>query len=96
MTIKTPACVHEKMAELEELCNKYPERIPIHACAKFLGMTGDSLRAMIETRRCPFALGWIRQDAANRTFCIPTATFFFWYTCPSGQQFGMIREEEAG
>lgn len=75
-----PAPIGEKLDELHSLIDKYPLKIPITECAKFLEMDGDSLRACIENGNCPFGLGWLKNIRGNRAFHIPTATFYWWYT----------------
>ena len=37
-----PTIITTKLAELEQLCEKYPTKIPIEECAAFLGMAGES------------------------------------------------------
>lgn len=46
MTI--PTIITAKLDELEQLCEKYPQKIPIEECAAFFGMAGESLRACLE------------------------------------------------
>ena len=57
MTVSTT--ITTKLAELEQLCEKYPQKIPIEECAAFLGMAPASLRASVEQGNCPFGLGWL-------------------------------------
>ena len=71
----TPTIITAKLSELELLCKKYPQKIPIDECAAFLGMAGESLRACLEHGSCPFGLGWLKKNAHNRAFFIPTLTF---------------------
>ena len=52
-----PTTITAKLSELEQLCEKYPSKIPIEECAAFLGMAGESLRACLEHGSCPFGLG---------------------------------------
>ena len=73
-----------KLSELEQLCEKYPQKIPIEECAAFLGMAGESLRACLEHGSCPFGLGWLKKNAHNRAFYIPTLTFYLWVTQAAG------------
>ena len=63
-----PTIITTKLAELEQLCEKYPSKIPIEDCAAFLGMSGESLRACLEHGSCPFGLGWLKKNAHNRAF----------------------------
>ena len=46
-----PTIIATKLAELEQLCEKYPTKIPIEECAAFLGMAGESLRACLNMVR---------------------------------------------
>lgn len=61
-----PTIITTKLAKLEQLCEKYPQKIPIEECAAFLGMAGESLRACLEHGSCPFGLGWLRY---SRCYC---------------------------
>lgn len=79
-----PTTITTKLAELEQLCEKYPQKIPIEECAAFLGMAGESLRACLEHGSCPFGLGWLKKNAHNRAFYIPTLTFYLWVTQAAG------------
>ncbi len=79
-----PTIITTKLAELEQLCEKYPSKIPIEDCAAFLGMSGESLRACLEHGSCPFGLGWLKKNAHNRAFYIPTLTFYLWVTQSAG------------
>ena len=47
-----PTTITAKLSELEQLCEKYPSKIPIEECAAFLGMAGESLRACLEHGSC--------------------------------------------
>ena len=63
-----PTTITAKLSELEQLCERYPSKIPIEECAAFLGMAGESLRACLEHGSCPFGLGWLKKNAHNRAF----------------------------
>lgn len=80
MKLTMPKAVAEKLEELDALVTDHPLEIPVKECAKFLGMSQDSLRRAIEVGNCPFALGWQQAGKANRGFQIPTAPFYLWYT----------------
>lgn len=82
MRIKMPDRVAEKLDELDELCEKYPDKIPVNAAAKFLCMDANVLRRSIDQCKCPFAIGCDNGPLGNRYSHIPTATFYFWYTAP--------------
>ena len=83
--MQIPVAIRSKLEELHSIVDKYPENVPVAVAASFFGITVDSLRAMIESRRCPFGLGWLKPNAANRAFCIPTITFYLWVTNPAGE-----------
>ena len=80
----TPTIITAKLAELEQLCEKYPSKIPVEECAAFLGMAPASLRASVEHGNCPFGLGWLKKNSMNRAFFVPTLTFYLWVTQGSG------------
>ena len=52
-----PTIITSKLDELNRLCEKYPQKIPIEECAAFLGLAPASLRASVEHGNCPFGLG---------------------------------------
>lgn len=79
-----PIVITSKLSELEQLCEKYPSKIPIEECAAFLGMAPASLRASVEHGNCPFGLGWLKKNSMNRAFFVPTLTFYLWVTQGSG------------
>lgn len=82
--MKTPTHIRDKLEELSQIVDQYPENVPVAVVAKYFGIKPDSLRAMIQSRRCPFGLGWLKPNAANQAFCIPTITFYLWVTNPAG------------
>ena len=79
-----PTIITTKLVELDRLCEKYPRKIPVRECAAFLGLEDESLRACLERGSCPFGLGWIKKNAQNRAFFIPTLTFYLWVTQSAG------------
>lgn len=79
-----PTTITAKLDELEQLCEKYPSKIPIEECAAFLGMAPASLRASVEHGNCPFGLRWLKKNSMNRAFFVPTLTFYLWVTQGSG------------
>lgn len=78
--MQIPEAIVEKLKELDELVEKYPQYIPINECADFLGAKKDGLRAAIENGKCPFGISWQCMGSVNRGFKIPTVTFYMWYT----------------
>ena len=75
-----PSVVQESIGKLDQLVEKYPQFIPVPECASFLGMDRDGLRRAIETNSIPFGIAWKKSNASNRSFKIPTAQFYLWYT----------------
>lgn len=75
-----PAPIANKQQELEQLIEQYPEYIPVPALAKFLNANVDGLRKAIEQRRCPFGIMWQKDLRGNKSFKVPTFTFYMWYT----------------
>ena len=64
-----PTTIITKLDELEQLCEKYPSKIPIEECAAFLGMAGESLRA--------WSMARVRSDWAGSRKTRTTAHFTF-------------------
>ena len=79
-----PTTITSKLDELNRLCEKYPQKIPIEECAAFLGLAPASLRASVEHGNCPVGLGWLKKNSMNRAFFVPTLTFYLWVTQGSG------------
>lgn len=84
LELKTPSFLTAKIDELNALCEAHPEKLTVKDAAKFLGVHHDSLRASIEYGNCPFGLSWLKENAGNRGFFIPTVTFWLWYTQGAG------------
>lgn len=84
-----PAVITTKLDELNRLCEKYPSKIPVRECAAFLGLEDESLRHCLEHGSCPFGLGWLKKNAHNRAFYIPTLTFYLWVTQSAGFREGV-------
>lgn len=78
--MKIPFVITEKIKELNELVNKYPTKIPYIEVSKFLGWDKECLARAIEENRVPFGMCSKKGLYSNRSFCIPTAPFYFWYT----------------
>lgn len=78
--LEVPAPVADKLNELQKICNEYPLKIPLTKVAEFLGVSVDGLRSSIEKGQLPFGIGWQKNIHGNRAFCIPTVTFYLWYT----------------
>lgn len=74
----TPASITHQLNELQELVERHPTSIPVTAVARFLGIKSEGLRNSMMRGTCPFGLSWKLGDRA--AFCIPTPTFYAWYT----------------
>lgn len=75
-----PQPVQEKLDELNQIVEQYPIKIPVEIAAKFLGWDKSCLRRSVDQGKAPFAVGCDNGKYGNRSACIPTATFYFWYT----------------
>lgn len=80
--MKIPQPIQIKINDLEHLVQEYPNKIPVEAAAKFLGMDAQCLRRSIDQGKAPFAIGCNNGIHGNRYAHIPTATFYFWYMAP--------------
>lgn len=76
--ISIPHCVTDKLQQLNQLAEKYPEDIPVSAVSNFLGCDGGSVRAYLMMPNS-FGMGWQKPGSANRGFFIPTAKFYTRY-----------------
>lgn len=74
-----PTCITDKLTQLNQLVEQYPENIPVSAAADFLGMDGRSLKSFLMQPGNSAGMGWRRDRAENRAFHIPTAKFYSWY-----------------
>lgn len=77
--IPVPACVTEKLRELNQLVERYPENLPVSAIADFLGCDGESVRSYLMVPGNAFGMGWLKQRKSSRGFFVPTAKFYLWY-----------------
>lgn len=75
----TPQVVQDKIGQLNDLVNKYPDAIPLQEVANFLGLDGRSLRSYLQSNPFAFGMSWIKPGAENRAFRIPTTKFYLWY-----------------
>lgn len=80
--MEIPSIVQAKLNELKNLVDKYPDKIPVNAAAKFLNMDADCLRRSIDQNKCAFGIGCNNGKYGNRYAHIPTAVFYFWYMSP--------------
>lgn len=74
-----PETISAKLQRLHEICEQYPDAIPIDVAAEFQGIHKDTQRKAIKDGTCPygFALG---NSGARNGVCIPTITFYLWIT----------------
>lgn len=72
--------VQKKLAELDALVSKHPEKIPLSEAAKFLDMNEEGLKAALMRGNAPFGFAYQKTDGAYRVAIIPTVTFYLWYT----------------
>lgn len=72
--------VQKKLAELDALVAKHPEKIPLSDAAKFLDMNEEGLKAALMRGNAPFGFAYQKTDGAYRVAIIPTVTFYLWYT----------------
>lgn len=72
--------VQKKLAELDALVEKHPEKIPLSEAAKFLDMNEEGLKAALMRGNAPFGFAYQKTDGAYRVAIIPTVTFYLWYT----------------
>ena len=83
--VPIPECVTDKLLQLNQLAERYPEDIPVSAAADFLGMDGRSLKSYL-MQPCSFGMGWRKDGAQNRGFKIPTAKIYLWYRNLTGKE----------
>jgi len=79
-----PQVIKDRIAELNELVNKYPQYIPLPEVAKFIGANKEGLRETIYKGQCPFGIAWQKDIRGNRVFKIPTLKFYLWMTNNAG------------
>lgn len=78
--IKIPKPIADNLDELMKLCEEFPLKIPLTQVAEFLGADDEGLRSAAEKGQLPFGFAWQKNIRGNRAFCIPTVTFYLWYT----------------
>ena len=72
--------IEKKLAELDALCEKHPQTIPLADAAEFIGMNAEGLRSALMHGSVPFGFGYQKSEGAYRVFVIPTVTFYLWFT----------------
>lgn len=75
-----PEVIKQRIEELNQLCEKHPQYIPIKEAARFIGANEAGLREMIFKGQCPFGIAWQKDVKGNRVFKIPTIKFYLWFT----------------
>lgn len=79
--MSTPNIIINKIDELNQIVEQYPEKIPVEKAAKFLGIDKDVLRRILSSGKCPFGFGIEAPGAYRRgASCIPTMAFYLWIT----------------
>jgi len=76
-----PPSIAKSYNKLVELCETYPEKIPLAKAAEFLSIDKEGLRSSIEQERCQFGICVKKSIHGNRAFTIPTITFYCWALC---------------
>lgn len=71
--------MNETIAKLEEICQKYPQSIPVAVAAEFEGIDPETLRTALKNKTCPF--GYISNPGYRAKFVIPTLAFYMFHTC---------------
>lgn len=78
MNTQIQAYIEQDTEKVADLIATYPQNIPVHALAKFLHCTQESVRSMLETTNS-FGIAWRQAGSVNRGFLVPTAVFVRWY-----------------
>lgn len=73
-----PTAIADKLHRLTEICEQYPNAIPVEVAAEFNGTHPESLRESLKEGTCPFGYAWNRGSRSG--FCIPTIRFYLWIT----------------
>lgn len=79
MQIPIPDSVKNKLLELNQLAEQYPDVIPLPAAARFMKISDEGLRAYLDNDSQPFGMSWRQMGATNRAYKIPTVRFYAWY-----------------
>ena len=78
-----PDTIKDRIGELTELVENFPEKLPADKAAKFLKMDSEVLRRAIEQGKVPVALGCDNGAHGNRYAYISTMTFYLWLMAPA-------------
>ena len=73
-----PTAIADKLHRLTEICEQYPDAVPVDVVAKFNGTHPESLRNSLKEGTCPFGYAWNRGSRSG--FSIPTIRFYLWIT----------------
>ena len=68
----------EKLNELEQLIEQYPNNIPLPECAKFLHINPSTLRNYLDSGNCPFGFSTQKKKYGNHNYTIPSPQFDIW------------------
>lgn len=82
MTDKIRQFIESDNRKLEELIEKYPEKIPVKEAAALLDCHTTTLQTALESGKLGFSER--KLGKVNRAFVIPTAHFVRWYVCEWG------------
>lgn len=74
---RVKAFLDRDLDRIDEIIEKYPDRVPVPTIADFLHMDENSTRAAVEGGAFGFA--WRKSGKANKAYCVPTAQFVRWY-----------------
>lgn len=77
--LSIPACITDKLQQLNSFVKEYPDKIPLPAVAKFMGITDAGLRAYIDDNPNSFGMSWRQTGAVNKAYKIPTVRFYSWF-----------------
>ncbi|WP_101698661.1 hypothetical protein [Clostridium minihomine] len=78
--LTVPQPIIDKLCELNQLVEEYPDLIPLPVAARFMKVSPEGLRAYLDNHIAPFGLMWHQMGAVNKAYKIPTVKFYLWYT----------------
>lgn len=78
--LTVPQSIIDKLCELNQLVEEYPDLIPLPVTARFMRVSDEGLRAYLDNDHAPFGMTWKQMGAVNKAYKIPTVKFYLWYT----------------